>query len=92
MSLYHDKLTHDEIALEGADLISDYFAGTGENVINWSPNSPYWDLPFNTALVFDDLDLPDGHTEEFKTHERCFFKTAGTQGHRTQAPAAGSLS
>lgn len=74
--LYHDTLTHNEIALEGADLISNNFAGTGENVINWSPNSLYRDLPLNTVQVFDDLDLSDSHAEDFKMHVRCLFKTA----------------
>ncbi len=34
-------------------------------------------MPFNSALIFDDLELPDGHTENFKTHVRCLFKKAG---------------
>jgi len=68
-------INYDEIALEGASLIDEYFSGSAETVLLWSPRSV---LP-NTALVFGDLWLPDGFTGRFQRLLRQFFQRAGVR-------------
>lgn len=79
VDLVLDVLNYDEIALKGAELISDFFYEAGDNVLLWSPSSPDWNLPNGTALVYHDLYLPEGQVEKFKTLLRHFFEKADIQ-------------
>lgn len=72
-NLYLSNLTHEEIALEGARLIDEFFPGSAENSLRWSP----WYVPDDTALVYGDLFDPTEQRELFKTMLRHYFCLAG---------------
>lgn len=76
---YRESPSYDEIALDGAQLYSDYFSGSGEYVISWSPSLPNWDLPLDTALVVGELNLSGDRTETLKTMCRHLFRNAGVR-------------
>ena len=71
--LCFSDLTHEEIALEGARLIDEFFPGAAENCLLWSS----WNVPGDTALVYGELLDPVEQTELFKTLLRSYFRLAG---------------
>lgn len=71
-NLYLSSLTHEEIALEGARLIDEFFPGSAENSLLWSP----WNVPDDTALVYGDLFDPVKQRELFQTMLRHYFHRA----------------
>lgn len=70
-------LIHDEIALEGASLLDEYFSGSVEHILLWSPASPHENLPEHTALVYGDRF--DGFADKFQKLLRHYFRQTGIQ-------------
>lgn len=71
--IFNEHITYEEIALEGASLINEYFFGCAENVLIWSR----WDAAENTALVYGDLYDAHDQQELFKRLLRHHFGLAG---------------
>lgn len=68
-----EGITNEEIALEGARLIDEFFSSSPENCLEWSPCSAKDD----TALVYGSLFDADEQKKRFKALLRQFFHLAG---------------
>ena len=74
---FWDRLTNDEMVLEGAMLIDGFFLGSDSNVLPWTPLLPGWPDSENTSLVYGDLFDETGQPGSFRTFERHFLQQAG---------------
>lgn len=71
--IFNEQITYEEIALEGASLIDEYFFGCAQNVLIWSR----WDAAEDTVLVYGDLYDAHDQQELFKRLLRHHFGLAG---------------